>query len=416
MIDRATFRQRIATARGPDHVQLAEIRKQRLARMRTGVDRDALVADAWVRHFLADVRGENHQAYRAADAVWRSPEMPGDASAGARAAAAAILCHPAERIVLGTDQDAVRAQTIYCGAGAATKGGAVFGQGDVGGSGIEDARETATSSADAAESGHTLAPFVGFIATTMDVYAFAGPAQVSVQYDAGVTARPVCELRFGDVVASPATPDPEPCLATDAKGAALATHNSEASDRGRAEERGSVDGMSFASTEVRVDGTPTVSRYLATGADAPGSALEIHVNSGLTLSASSLPDRQESVQRDAPVLDPTSCGLDDVAEDPPSAGQPAEGERHLAVDTMHRVESLPAASERPASPGESSDLTEIPGVGPGLVWMLQQAGICTLDDLARWEPPELGPQLGAIARLLDVRYFVDFARARMQAH
>jgi hypothetical protein len=44
--------------------------------------------------------------------------------------------------------------------------------------------------------------------------------------------------------------------------------------------------------------------------------------------------------------------------------------------------------------------------------MLREAGVGTLDDLARTEAPDRARKLGTIARLLDLDYFVDFARAR----
>lgn len=62
--------------------------------------------------------------------------------------------------------------------------------------------------------------------------------------------------------------------------------------------------------------------------------------------------------------------------------------------------------------GAQSDLFQIPGIGTGLVWMMQSAGIQCLDDLARAKTRELEERLGMISRLLDLDYFVEFARAR----
>jgi predicted flap endonuclease-1-like 5' DNA nuclease len=72
--------------------------------------------------------------------------------------------------------------------------------------------------------------------------------------------------------------------------------------------------------------------------------------------------------------------------------------------------ALPAA--HPAEADAASDLFQIPGIGTGLVWMMQSAGIQCLDDLARAETRELEERLGMISRLLDLDYFVEFARTR----
>ncbi|MBB5224419.1 putative flap endonuclease-1-like 5' DNA nuclease [Amaricoccus macauensis] len=66
--------------------------------------------------------------------------------------------------------------------------------------------------------------------------------------------------------------------------------------------------------------------------------------------------------------------------------------------------------ERPASSPAASDLERLPGVGPNLVWALEQAGIGCLADLAPLAPEELVRRLGPIGRLVPAAGWVDTAR------
>ncbi|RDC73185.1 hypothetical protein DLJ49_08755 [Rhodovulum sp. 12E13] len=59
--------------------------------------------------------------------------------------------------------------------------------------------------------------------------------------------------------------------------------------------------------------------------------------------------------------------------------------------------------------GVQSDLHRLPGAGPGLVWMLQQCGVTSLDDLARADPEALTDQMGLVGQMLDLSSWVAFA-------
>ncbi|MEE4117754.1 MAG: hypothetical protein V2I65_01935 [Paracoccaceae bacterium] len=56
-----------------------------------------------------------------------------------------------------------------------------------------------------------------------------------------------------------------------------------------------------------------------------------------------------------------------------------------------------------------SDLHMLPGAGPGLVWMLQQCGVTSLDDLARADPEALTDRMGLVGQMLDLSSWVAFA-------
>lgn len=66
-------------------------------------------------------------------------------------------------------------------------------------------------------------------------------------------------------------------------------------------------------------------------------------------------------------------------------------------------------------PEGAAELQSLPGIGPGLIWMLQKAGISTLADLAEADVEALARELGAVSALLDVGYWVDCARATVRA-
>ena len=64
-----------------------------------------------------------------------------------------------------------------------------------------------------------------------------------------------------------------------------------------------------------------------------------------------------------------------------------------------------AAGARPAG-----DLDRLPGVGPGLIWALERAGIACLADLAPLAPTELVARLGPLGRLVPAERWIATAR------
>ncbi|MEO1238065.1 MAG: hypothetical protein AAFW64_00090 [Pseudomonadota bacterium] len=57
-----------------------------------------------------------------------------------------------------------------------------------------------------------------------------------------------------------------------------------------------------------------------------------------------------------------------------------------------------------------TDLSAIPGAGPGLIWMLWNASVRNLDDLAAARPADLQAALGPVGVILDVEALIAFAR------
>ena len=77
--------------------------------------------------------------------------------------------------------------------------------------------------------------------------------------------------------------------------------------------------------------------------------------------------------------------------------------------------------ERPVPAGVAleassvSDLERLPGVGPNLVWALEQAGIACLADLVPLAPEDLIDRLGPIGRLVPAAGWIAAARAAQPA-
>ncbi|MDJ0639231.1 MAG: hypothetical protein QNJ20_10375 [Paracoccaceae bacterium] len=78
------------------------------------------------------------------------------------------------------------------------------------------------------------------------------------------------------------------------------------------------------------------------------------------------------------------------------------------VDSGEDTEVVPVEID------EGSDLFSLPGAGPGLVWMLQKSGISDMATLAMADAEQLRANLGLIARILDVDYWIEYAQNAQQ--
>jgi predicted flap endonuclease-1-like 5' DNA nuclease len=64
--------------------------------------------------------------------------------------------------------------------------------------------------------------------------------------------------------------------------------------------------------------------------------------------------------------------------------------------------SAPQSAPEPAPPAEPDDLDAVPGLGPGLLWVLREAGVRNVAALRAADPEALADRLGVVGRLIDV--------------
>jgi predicted flap endonuclease-1-like 5' DNA nuclease len=115
--------------------------------------------------------------------------------------------------------------------------------------------------------------------------------------------------------------------------------------------------------------------------------------------------------------EPHTEPLDAPRETPRPAAEVLHFHRPVPVDPVPdppaaEAEASPEPEAIPAkTPVPASDLDRLPGVGPGLLWALGQAGITRLADLAPLAPEDLAARLGPLGRLVPAATWIAAARA-----
>jgi predicted flap endonuclease-1-like 5' DNA nuclease len=113
-----------------------------------------------------------------------------------------------------------------------------------------------------------------------------------------------------------------------------------------------------------------------------------------------------------PAGTPSQAGQEEAAD---AAGELEEFLRTLTADLPPLPEGPPIEPgelvpfQRPEAP-PPGDLDRLPGVGPGLVWALERAGLRRLADIAPLAPAELAERLGALGRLVPADRWIAAAR------
>jgi predicted flap endonuclease-1-like 5' DNA nuclease len=477
MTDRISYRQRVATVRGRARAELAALRKERLARIRTGAGTpDAVSATAWLADAAADGRRDSE------DPVVNSVENAAPAGEP-----------PVLRLVEGAPEpiadtgpaapDRTEDGETSAGTHPATEEG--------GASAEEPASDAMAMSADGLPAEPLLAPDT---ATPADMQAapdtVGEPAVIAGAEPESVLDErtPVVDANRDAVSLEGAAADPGPLILEPAAMALAPEFRSEraaearkvtpdACDEGAAACADSVTKPPVSSTHAEADTasetvTPDIGALAAedSAAAIPGAsgippdmsveadhaspepeiraaAAEDDPVNGAGPAASDGPDAPDSDPEALP--EPVGNGADghDVAASTqpvpnvPAPGAPIaaaaaqiaghDGDPSLedqlppvavreetaresagdhAAEAAQRATALPPESAASPPPG---DLPDIPGVGPGLVWMLQSAGVRSLEDLARAEAQDLSTRLGPISRLLDFDYLIGFARDRV---
>lgn len=107
-----------------------------------------------------------------------------------------------------------------------------------------------------------------------------------------------------------------------------------------------------------------------------------------------------------------------AAAEPPLPSEPAAVEEASPqpVETTFDapIEAASSASAAAGSMSASDDLSKLPGVGPGLVWLFAKAGVETLGQLAEADAKALESEIGLIGQLVDIGSWVKFARANIR--
>lgn len=114
----------------------------------------------------------------------------------------------------------------------------------------------------------------------------------------------------------------------------------------------------------------------------------------------------EPVETDGPTIMMTvsevaSAVARDAAEQTANQGQP-----HLLRDD-HNIQATHDGALDQAAP--ANDLAELPGIGPGLVWLLNGAGIRSMADLAEANGRTLEVKLGLVGELIDLDRWIQHA-------
>lgn len=106
--------------------------------------------------------------------------------------------------------------------------------------------------------------------------------------------------------------------------------------------------------------------------------------------------------------------------DVPEAGVAEEAPERLDAPAEAAVPDAVEPS-RPALETQSADadvegddvpraLADLPGVGPGLIWLFEEAGVRSLGDLAAADPNVLRARLGVLGALLDLESWIALAK------
>jgi predicted flap endonuclease-1-like 5' DNA nuclease len=72
---------------------------------------------------------------------------------------------------------------------------------------------------------------------------------------------------------------------------------------------------------------------------------------------------------------------------------------------MTRSVPTPESPSPPSARGayDPRPVDAVPGIGPGVAWLLARAGARTVGDLAQADPVSLTLRLGLVGRMVDVR-------------
>jgi len=136
------------------------------------------------------------------------------------------------------------------------------------------------------------------------------------------------------------------------------------------------------------------------GSGPEGAATPAAVPASIEAAATALEDFLRALTGDLPAL----------PEGPPvEPGELLPFQRPVAGAVAGAVAG-PVAGPVAGAARPAGDLERLPGVGPGLIWALDRAGLRCLADLAPLAPSELAARLGPLGRLIPAERWIAAAR------
>ncbi len=94
-----------------------------------------------------------------------------------------------------------------------------------------------------------------------------------------------------------------------------------------------------------------------------------------------------------------------------AAGKPPETAQ-IVSETAEETAARWGAGDPAGDAMYASNLSSLPGAGPGLVWLLGECGIRSMGELAAADAERLAGRMGVIGELLDLDHWIDLARRR----
>ncbi|MCU0906385.1 MAG: hypothetical protein MUF73_02835 [Rhodobacteraceae bacterium] len=113
---------------------------------------------------------------------------------------------------------------------------------------------------------------------------------------------------------------------------------------------------------------------------------------------------------DDPVLKVDLPGDTAEVPDTPNGVWPTDEPPEAAETPDPSADDIAALPTFGPETAEARELSDLPGVGAGLVWLLGRCGVHTLHDLAHADAERLEQELGLVGQLLDLPSWIDLAR------
>jgi predicted flap endonuclease-1-like 5' DNA nuclease len=131
-------------------------------------------------------------------------------------------------------------------------------------------------------------------------------------------------------------------------------------------------------------------------------------------SSDSEPQAPHALDKDAAVTGLIPSEADSPTDDFSEAQTAdAEGKNPISIDAIPdvRPSAEPSLHATPPTLAES-DLFDLPAIGPGMVWMLHQCGIGSLQQLSVAKADELAARLGVVGQIVSMEPWIAYARDR----